>query len=135
MYVPLPFYNADSIASSGYWKIVLTQTSSTILNVLSTLFPSLSIQIGQTFNFDGNTIKIENIVYDTEGEMVLFVRTVFGSTSKHTFNDVIFSGLGGIGISNASMAIRSITNLDENFFTIVLVYGGIAFLLYEIFKK
>ena len=137
MYVPIPFYNENSSIGVGYWRIELTSIASDIVNIISVLFPSVSLQVGKTFEYNNYTIHIVNVLYDQTGNLILYVRITPLSTATnapYTFNSFIFSALGGIGIAGSQFAIKSIYRLDENIFTIIFVYGLIAFIIYKILE-
>jgi hypothetical protein len=74
--------------------------------------------------------------YLPDGRLILFTRIVSIDSveGNPNFDTFLFGALGGIGIASSSFAIDSITRLDENFITLLLVYGLIGYFLYKILK-
>jgi hypothetical protein len=136
MYIPIPFYSHSSNVASGYWKIVLTSLATNVNNIITTLFPSLQLQIGKVYSYNGYNITIEDMIFEPDGRLCLYVRiiSIENDAGQPVFDSFIFGALGGIGIASSSFAIDSITRLDENFITILLVYGIIGYFLYKILK-
>jgi len=129
MYVPIPFYNADSPVGIGLWRIILTKQTTDVSNIISLFFPSTALQIGSTYSYGNLSVLIVNLAYDSYGDLVLDAR--ISSTSSRSFpifSDLIFTGLNGTG------TIKSIIKLDENFWVILFVYGFVALALYELLK-
>ena len=50
MYVPIPFYNADSPVGIGLWRIILTKQTTDVSNIISFFFPSTAFHIGSTYS-------------------------------------------------------------------------------------
>jgi hypothetical protein len=136
LYVPIPFYHNNSNVASGYWRITLTSLATNVNNIITTLFPSLQLQIGKVYSYNGYNIVIEDMIYEPDGRLCLYVRiiSIENDAGQPVFDTFIFGALGGIGIASSSFAIDSITRLDENFFTVILVYGLIAYFIYKIIK-
>lgn len=130
MYIPIPFYTSNSQVSSGLWRIVVTKETTDIKNVISLFFPSQDLQIGTVINFQNTEITVVDIQYDSIGELVLDLHIVSSpSSGSFNFSNLLLLGLAGSG------AIRQVVKLEDNFLFIVLIYGVIAFILYELLKK
>lgn len=130
MYIPIPFYNSNTRVSSGLWRVIMTKETTDIKNVIGLFFPSQDLQIGSIYHFQNTEITIIDIQYDTLGELVLDLHIVSGDTSvSFNFSNLILIGLAGSG------AIRQVIKLEDNLIFIVLFYGLILFVLYELLKK
>jgi hypothetical protein len=135
MYFPIPFYNNNSEVSSGDWLIVLNPLASSVINVVFEIFPSMALKKGDTINYNGNKIIINDAVMNPDATLELYL-TIEQTTQSTKEPLTAFANglLDGFGITVGSYGIKSVTRLITDPISLILIYGTIAFIIYKLIK-